>query len=606
MRRGSALATLERWRAAALASARGLNADGTSLRHPRRESEQKWLRSDPSTPPHDLRGRHRARRGYGACVAPPGAPLRLIAEIKFRSPSAGPLSRALGPRERAERLRKRRCDDGERAHRPGDGSAARWPISRRRAPRHGAARSVQRLRDRRCRRSIDAWGAGADAVLVIVRCFADGAALAELVDGTRQRESSLSSKWSTTTSSTARSKQARESSGSTRAISTPSSMDPARARPRSRPHSEPCGRGAPFRAQDRRRRGVDSRLARRRGAHRRGPDASGRSPRPALPSSSARPQRLAKTRPQRAIRSYRRAVELSSAIDAYLDHLRVERALANNSVSAYATDLAKLAAFAEERGVDETEELDPVVVTRFLVSLDKAGLRHAPRRDASRRCAAFAAFSCASGFLLPTRPALSPPRLGRQLPAVISFDEVVRLLVDPRRVQAPRPPRSRHALGHVRGGASGQRALRAQAGPTSISQRGYLSVLGKGGKRRLFPVGEVALADVDAYLSSPSTRPAAALRRRCSFRRGESRSRGKPFGNSSSLRAKGGITKPISPHKLRHSFATHLLERGADLRSVQTMLGHANIATTEIYTHVATDHVRQGPPARPIRGPESE
>jgi integrase/recombinase XerD len=287
-------------------------------------------------------------------------------------------------------------------------------------------------------------------------------------------------------------------------------------------------------------------------------------------------------------------VELSSAIDAYLDHLRVERALANNSVTAYATDLAGLAAFAEERGVTETEELDPEMVTRFLVSLDKAGLS---ARSAARRLSAMRGFF---KFLVRERLStsdpselLSPPRLGRRLPVVITFEEVLRLLAAPD-VSQPRGVRDRAMLSLMYAAGLRVSELCSIKIGDIDRQRGYLSVLGKGGKRRLVPVGEVALADLDAYIrsipSGPGERPSSAL---------FLTSWGKPMSRQGFWKLilryarKVGITKAISPHKLRHSFATHLLERGADLRSVQAMLGHANIATTEVYTHVASDHVRR-------------
>jgi integrase/recombinase XerD len=284
-------------------------------------------------------------------------------------------------------------------------------------------------------------------------------------------------------------------------------------------------------------------------------------------------------------------MELSSAIDAYLDHLRVERALADNSVTAYATDLANLAAFAEERGVTETEELDPVVVTRFLVSLDKAGLS---ARSAARRLSAMRGFF---KFLVRERLSLSdpsellsPPRLGRRLPVVITFDEVIRLLAAPD-ISEPRGVRDRAMLSLMYAAGLRVSELCSIKVGDIDRQRGYLSVLGKGGKRRLVPVGEVALTDLDAYIRSlPMDRPSSAL---------FLTSWGKPMSRQGFWKLilryarKAGITKAISPHKLRHSFATHLLERGADLRSVQAMLGHANIATTEVYTHVASDHVRR-------------
>jgi integrase/recombinase XerD len=287
-------------------------------------------------------------------------------------------------------------------------------------------------------------------------------------------------------------------------------------------------------------------------------------------------------------------VDLSAAVDAYLDHLRVERGLTPNSVASYAADLAKLAAFAEERGIHDTQDVDQVLVTRFLVSLDKSGLA---ARSAARHLSAVRGFC---RFMLRERqmPAdptalLAPPRLGRRLPVVLSFDEVSRLLRAPE-ITRPRGRRDRAMLSMMY--AAGLRVSELCAlKPGDVDrQRGFVSVLGKGQKRRLVPVGEIALADLEAYLAGPKP---------------EHRSRGAPtlflssWGKPLSRQAfwklvlryarQVGITKPISPHKLRHSFATHLLERGADLRSVQAMLGHANIATTEIYTHVAPDHVRR-------------
>jgi integrase/recombinase XerD len=286
-------------------------------------------------------------------------------------------------------------------------------------------------------------------------------------------------------------------------------------------------------------------------------------------------------------------VDLSTAIDAYLDHLRVERGLSANSVSAYAVDLAKLAAFAESRGVTDTERLDAVVVTRFLVWLDKSGLG---ARSAARHLSAVRGFC---RFLVrerqtPSDPTLliASPRLGRRLPAVLSFEEVMRLLAapDPSR---PRGLRNRAMLSVMY--AAGLRVSELcslKLGDLDL-KRGFVSVLGKGGKRRVVPLGEVALADLDAYLTGvraapPRRHPALFLS-----------SWGKPLSRQAFWKLivrharQVGITKPISPHKLRHSFATHLLEGGADLRSVQAMLGHANLATTEVYTHVAPDHVRR-------------
>lgn len=287
-------------------------------------------------------------------------------------------------------------------------------------------------------------------------------------------------------------------------------------------------------------------------------------------------------------------MDLSTAVDAYLDHLRVERALAPNSISSYASDLAKLGTFAEQNGVTTTEALDAVVVTRFLVSLDRAGLG---ARSAIRHLSAVRGFC---RFLTRERwigadptADIATPRLGRRLPAVLTFEEVVRLLEAPD-LTKPRGRRDRAMLSLMY--AAGLRVSELCTLRTSDldQRRGFVNVLGKGGKRRLVPVGEVALLDIDAYLKAPRQERAGRAHPALFLS-----SWGRPLSRQAFWKLvlryarKVGITKPISPHKLRHSFATHLLERGADLRSVQALLGHANIGTTEIYTHLTPDHVRR-------------
>ena len=281
-------------------------------------------------------------------------------------------------------------------------------------------------------------------------------------------------------------------------------------------------------------------------------------------------------------------------MDAYLDHLRVERALAPNSISSYASDLAKLAAFAETRDVTTTEGIDPVVVTQFLVSLDRAGLG---ARSATRHLSAvrgFCRFLTRERWIAadPTSD-IATPRLGRRLPAVLTFDEVVRLLDAPD-LTKPRGRRDRAMLSLMYAAGLRVSELCSLRSVDLDLRRGVVSVLGKGSKRRLVPVGEVALQDVDVFLKDP--RPARAGRSQPALFLS---SWGRPLTRQAFWKLvlryarKVGITKPISPHKLRHSFATHLLEHGADLRSVQALLGHANIVTTEVYTHLSPDHVRR-------------
>lgn len=290
-------------------------------------------------------------------------------------------------------------------------------------------------------------------------------------------------------------------------------------------------------------------------------------------------------------------MDLFQAVDAYLDHLRVERGLAGNTVAAYATDLARLASFAQEQGVLEAKALDAVTITRFLVSLDRSGLS---ARSAARYLSAvrgLCRFLVREGALAADATALlSAPRLGRRLPTVLTLDEVERLLAAPD-ITRPRGRRERAMLSLMYAAGLRVTELCTLKLADLDRRRGFVKVEGKGGKRRLVPIGEVALADVEAYLAHDRTTQ-AEKRSSSSFALFTS-SWGRPLTRQGFWKLvlrcarKAGITKPISPHKLRHSFATHLLEGNADLRSVQAMLGHANIVTTEIYTHVAPGHVRK-------------
>jgi integrase/recombinase XerD len=287
-------------------------------------------------------------------------------------------------------------------------------------------------------------------------------------------------------------------------------------------------------------------------------------------------------------------VDLHGWVDAYLDHLRVERALASKSVEAYARDLAKLCAHAEEQGLGGPEALDPALVSTYLVSLGRQGLG---ARSAARHLSAVRGFA---RFLVRERAIASDPcelierpRVARKLPRVLVLEEVERILEAPSRETA-RGIRDRAIL-HVMYGAGLRVSEAVGLKLADVDRaRGLVAPLGKGQKRRLVPLGEPALDALDAYLAVRAHHPRAA---------GSSvlflSPRGGPLTRAGVWKmlvgyARGvGVTKPASPHKLRHSFATHLIEGGADLRSVQALLGHADIATTEIYTHVADDHVRE-------------
>lgn len=285
-------------------------------------------------------------------------------------------------------------------------------------------------------------------------------------------------------------------------------------------------------------------------------------------------------------------MELHGWIDAYLDHLRVERALTNNTVQAYARDLNVLAEAAAERPL---AAIDSELIQRLIVRHAKSG--HSARSSARLLSGMRGFFK----FLLrervlevdPTTLA-ERPKLGRRLPMVLTEDEVLRLLAAP---NAGTPRGLLHACMIHTMYAAGLRVselCELELGALD-RQRGLVEPLGKGRKRRIVPISASTLALLDRYLLEVRPHHPQAQRSPYLFLspRGGTLTRQGFWKIIKRYAVAAGIVKPLSPHKLRHSFATHLLRGGADLRSVQAMLGHADLGTTEIYTHVAQDAVRQ-------------
>ncbi len=283
-------------------------------------------------------------------------------------------------------------------------------------------------------------------------------------------------------------------------------------------------------------------------------------------------------------------MDLDGWIDAYLDHLRVERALASNTLEAYARDLGALTAHLG--GAADPATIAPADLSALMVANVARGFG---ARSSARQLSALRGFF---KFLvreraIPSDPTalVDRPRLARKLPRVLTFDEVDRLLSCPSEA-TDRGRRDRAMLNLMY--ASGLRVSELcdlKLGDLD-TKTGVVAAFGKGGKRRLVPVGEVALGHIDGYLRD--VRPKAKSLDPHLFLS----PRGKRFTRQGFWKivkryaAAAGIMTPLSPHKLRHSFATHLLRNGADLRAVQAMLGHADLGTTEIYTRVAHDHLR--------------
>jgi integrase/recombinase XerD len=280
-------------------------------------------------------------------------------------------------------------------------------------------------------------------------------------------------------------------------------------------------------------------------------------------------------------------------IDAYLDHLRVERRLAEHSLESYGRDLAALAAYADRLG-KPPEALDRHALEAFVRGQMTRGLSP---RSVARAVAAVRGFF---RFLVLDRriehsPAddLRPPRAWPALPKFLSLEEVDALLAQPD-VSTPAGLRDRAMIELLY--ATGLRVselVGVRLADLHLDEH-YLTCIGKGSKERLVPIGEQASDWIAQY---QATARRALLKGRSSPRlflnaRGGSLSR---VGFWKILRQHGrraNLPRALSPHVLRHSFATHLLERGADLRSIQLMLGHSDLSTTQIYTHVLEARLR--------------
>ena len=293
-------------------------------------------------------------------------------------------------------------------------------------------------------------------------------------------------------------------------------------------------------------------------------------------------------------------IGLDAAIDEYLQHLKVERRLRPNSLAAYAQDLRALAEFLAPRLTRRAGEpislarIDPPQLVAYLQAIAPV-LK--PRSQARRVVAMRGLFRFlreeGSVEVDPTQ-GLRSPRLAQRLPNLLGRDEVLRLLAAPG-VDGPLALRDTALLELLY--ASGCRVSEAL---DLTLDRLYLDqavvrLIGKGDKMRLVPLGAPAVAALDAWLKQG--RPPLARGKKVSKwvflnNRGARLSRQGFFQKLREHAITAGITRAISPHKLRHSFATHLLEGGADLRAVQTLLGHADIATTQIYTHVSDQQLR--------------
>ncbi len=284
----------------------------------------------------------------------------------------------------------------------------------------------------------------------------------------------------------------------------------------------------------------------------------------------------------------------------FIDHIRVERGLSTNTVAAYRRDLEGYAHFLEERGVESLADVTAVEITEFLRQRTAEVARASVAR-ALVSVRALHAFALEEG-LVDENPAadISPPKAEQRLPKALSIDEVERLLAAPDRtdVIGLRDAALLELLYSTGARISEICSLDIDDATDLLADSGsVLKLLGKGNKQRFVPVGSYARQALDAYLVR--ARPTLAQKAKTSDHALLLNQRGRRLGRQSAwaiIRAaaeKAGIDAEVSPHSLRHSFATHLLAGGADLRVVQELLGHSSVATTQVYTLVTVEHLKE-------------
>lgn len=291
---------------------------------------------------------------------------------------------------------------------------------------------------------------------------------------------------------------------------------------------------------------------------------------------------------------------MKETVDSFLNFMTVERGVSPNTQVAYKNDLYQLVDYLEKNHSDDTKDIswglvDEQVISAYIVRLHDLGYSDTTR--ARKIASAKSLF----GFLMdeniikidPTEN-LSSPRVGRSLPEALAVEEINRLLSSVAHGETPESKRDQAMLELIY--ASGMRVSELVSLDTDDVnlEEGYVRCLGKGAKERVIPIHQKAIDALTVYLEQ--SRPIIATRKsgRAAFlnRRGERLTRQGFWLILKGHAKRAGINGKITPHTLRHSFATHLLQGGAPLRHVQELLGHASITTTQVYTHLTSDHVR--------------
>jgi integrase/recombinase XerD len=308
---------------------------------------------------------------------------------------------------------------------------------------------------------------------------------------------------------------------------------------------------------------------------------------------------------------------LTRSTRGWLDHLRVERGAAENTLTSYRRDIGRYGQFLDRRGISDPVSVRESDVTDFLASL-REGAPERPPLSASSAARTLVAVRGFHRFLAlegvtDTDPAegVAPPKVPKRLPKAISIKEVENLLSAASQGDAPAALRDRAMLEVLYGAGArisevvgldlddidfGEVNSDDRKDDSAHRGQGSVRLLGKGSKERIVPLGSYARDAVTAY--TVRARPSMALRGKGASalflnQRGGRLSRQGAWAAIHAAAARAGLAETVSPHTLRHSFATHMLEGGADVRVVQELLGHASVTTTQIYTMVTVQHLRE-------------
>jgi len=286
---------------------------------------------------------------------------------------------------------------------------------------------------------------------------------------------------------------------------------------------------------------------------------------------------------------------MDGLLNSFLEYLSVERGLAKNTIEAYKRDLKSFICYLRKKDISNTNCVNRTTIVSYLLLMQKNGKASS---STSRACAAIKSFYqfLFREHIIKEDPTvnLDSPKLEHRLPKVLTIQEVEKLLSQPDMTN-PLGIRDRSMLELLY--ATGMRVSEL----ISISiedvnlEVGFLRCIGKGSKERIIPVGYVALKYLKQYISIAREQLLNGKESKILFlnRQGNTMTRQGFWKIINKYSKKAGIYKKITPHTLRHSFATHLLENGADLRAVQEMLGHADISTTQIYTHLTRNKIKQ-------------